>query len=165
MFLFKSALGKLSVIILIVLAFLKAGSMYSDYSVLRYKESQDAIIEELRKQVVSEVEKNTTATQENLAAALEAQRLYEETITDINRKHDNRMRELEKRADYYRSVSEAGTASCEDIRDIAARFDRRLAEGGELVRELRARLVLRDGQIEVLGKQLMADRLLLGQEY
>lgn len=165
MFPLKSVLARASIIILIIAAFLKAGSMYSDYSVLRYKQSQDDIIDELRKQVAIEVENNTTTTQENLVNMLEVQRIHEETIADINSKYDSRMRELEKRTDYYRSMSETNASTCSDLRDIATRFDRRLEEGGELVRELRARLVLRDGQIEVLGKQIMADRLLLGQEY
>lgn len=165
MFPLKSVLAKASIIILIIAAFLKAGSMYSDYSVLRYKQSQDDIVEQLRKQVAEEVEKNTKAAQENLVDMLEVQRIHEETIAGINSKYDSRMRELEKRTDYYRSMSETDASTCSDLRDIATRFDRRLEEGGELVRELRARLVLRDGQIEVLGKQIMADRLLLGQEY
>lgn len=165
MFQLKNALIKGLLLGFILFGILKAGIMYSDYSVLKYKESQAELVESLRKELAIEISKNTTITQDNLKDLLEAKNTYEKAVIDINNEYSGRMFELEKRAEYYRSMSKPDTTTCGDLGDVTTRLDRNLEEGRKLVIDLRERLVLREEQIKIIGKQLLADRKLLGQEH
>ena len=162
MFLLKNVLIKGSIVIVLILAVIKAGSMYSDYSVLRYKESQAQEIAILKKEIAAKERQNTELTQQHAIDILKASQLHEKAITAANTEHIGRMRKLEERAAYYKHLSESAGASCDDLRSITTRLDRRIEEGRLLVIELRERLVLRDEQLRIIGQQLVADRELLG---
>lgn len=129
-----------------------------------YKDRQSEETSKLVSKMNKLVHENNVLSQENTLELLELRKTYEASVNDLITEHTNRVRNLEKRSDYYRSMSQAGSVECGDLGDIATRLDRSLEEGRQLVVELRSRLGLREEQIRLIGKQLKADRHLLEQD-
>ena len=86
---------------------------------------------------------------------------YEATLSVNKHDNDKRLRTMGERLTYYEQLASTSTAECRDVIERTARLDRSLEEGRQLVIRLRAELVLRDGQLIVVGKQLLADRKLV----
>lgn len=165
MFLWKNVLSKFAIRAAVIAAVLYSISVYTDNAVLKYKEEQQKVTEALRKKLEVEVSKNAALMQRNTADLAKAKREYEITINDLNHEHTDRLRSLQERTNYYRGLSEASTAECRNLGNITTELDRNLVEGRRLVIELRERLELREQELRVIGKQLLADRKLLGQEH
>lgn len=165
MFLWKNVLSKFAIIAAAVTAVLYSISVYTDNAVLKYKEEQQKATEALRKKLEVEVSKNAALMQSNTADLAKVKREYEITINNLNHEHTDRLRSLQERTNHYRNLSEASTTECRNLGNITAELDRNLVEGRRLVIELRERLELREQELRVIGKQLLADRKLLGQEY
>lgn len=134
-------------------------------SVLRYKEEQAKVTAALTERVQELVVANAIVVQKNTSSLIVLRNKHENIVNDLRDEYSSRVRDLEKRASRYRSMSEAGAAQCGNLADITARFDRSLEEGRQLVVEFRSRLELREEQLRIIGNQLKADRHLLGQVY
>ena len=135
-----------------------------------------------------QVEWNKAVAAENQANTLKQQRIdkakdeYHAKLSSVTREleqarnatqvalanqraqYDRRLLDSSNRADYYRSLSEAGSAEREHLASYAARLDRSLEEGRYLVSELGATLRLRDAEIKTLAAQIIEDRKLLSTE-
>lgn len=91
-------------------------------------------------------EKDLKATADKLA---EERKQYESRISDINSNYSSRMLDMEKRLQYYSSLSastEVGD-TCRNLATRAAGLDRSLEEGRQLVGELKEAVILRDKQL------------------
>lgn len=93
-----------------------------------------------------------------------AQTQHEIALSEQRVVFEQRLRLSDRRAQVYLSQAEAGTATSRDLASHAARLDRALEEGRELVGELAATLGLREAQLRQLGAQLRNDRQLLAGE-
>ena len=156
-------MSKLIVALLAVIGIL--GLLYTNERnyVLKYKEEQFLAAEALRSRVSELVAENATITYQTTQDLVDLRTEHENTLNNLLTEYSGRLRNLEKRADRYRRLSETDTDECRDLGDITTRLDRSLEEGRFLVVELRERVVLREGQIGIIGKQLAADRHLLEQ--
>ena len=88
---------------------------------------------------------------------------YDEDIAAAQSGSDDRVRQSEARADKYRAMSQASAAEQKRLAEYAARLDRSLSEGRQLVAELRATLAERERTIHNLNQQINADRQLTGE--
>lgn len=73
-----------------------------------------------------------------------------------------RLQQSGERAAIYRDLSESGSAERDRLARHAAELDGSLEQGRLLVGELRSTLAERDEQLRLLGRQLTADRVLIG---
>ena len=77
----------------------------------------------------------------------------------------NRLRiSAEGRAAQYRAQAESGAAACSNLANRLEAFDRQLVEGVAVVGELRADLVRRDSEVNLLRSIIDADRVLMSKE-
>lgn len=106
---------------------------------------------------------NALAAQKYSTDLADLEKTYEDTLSRINLEHSGRLRNLEARSDRYRRMSQNSSSECRNLGDITAKLDTALEKGRQLVVELRERVILREQQIEIIGKQLAADRHLLEQ--
>lgn len=153
-------MSKLVVALLAVIGIL--GLLYANERnyVLKYKEEQFLAAEALRSRVNELVAENAAITYKTTQDLVDLRTEHENTLNNLLTEHSGRLRNLEKRADHYRRLSETDTTECRDLGDITTRLDRSLEEGRFLVVELRDKLKLRESQLRVIGNQLKADRYL-----
>lgn len=105
--------------------------------------------------------------EENLSIVLElndAKQKYEKDLININNSFNNKLLLSEQRATIYRNQAQAGEVERENLAAHAARLDRTLTEGQQVVKELRSGIELRDNTIDKLISQLKNDRKLLENE-
>lgn len=72
--------------------------------------------------------------------------------------YDVRLLQSTERADIYRRQANSTASDRNRLANHAAKLDRSLTEGRQLVTELRELVKLRDRQLILLGKQLTSDR-------
>lgn len=102
------------------------------------------------------------AKSETYARSLEEQKnAYETRLGELGADTDRRLRLSETRASVYQRQAQGGEAERRNLASHAAKLDRALEEGIEVVGELQELVGLRDHQLTQLGKQILADRLLL----
>lgn len=94
----------------------------------------------------------------------EAKQKYEKDIAYLNGSYTDKLRLSEQRASVYRNQAKAGEVERENLAAHAARLDKSLTEGQQLVRELKSAIELRDSNISTLIQQLKNDRKLLEKE-
>lgn len=77
-------------------------------------------------------------------------------------KHDFavRLQQSDKRASIYQRQAQGGASECRSLANHAARLDSTLEEGRAVVRELSEVVRLRDRELVLLSKQILADRSL-----
>lgn len=73
------------------------------------------------------------------------------------------LQQSDARAAHLLALSQAGPAQQRDVAEYAARLDRTVVEGRQLVGEFRTTLEQRDATIRALGAQILADRKLTGE--
>lgn len=156
-------MNRIPLVLLILTVMLSGKILYDKTVLLEHNQEQYRELVKLKDKVREIEDVNAENTRENTRRLEELRATYEDTITGMHVEYNDRMYELEDRAIYYRSLSETSSAECRDLSDIATRFDRNLEEGRRLVIELRERLLFREEQIRVIGRQMLADRQLLGQ--
>lgn len=128
-------------------------------SKLIYEEERRLLVER-----ISTLESNhRTDTQLNQERLLDAEKKYAKAISDQRISFDKRLRESKDRGEAYKHWLKNGTASTEYLASHAARLDRTLTEGRELVIEFRETLKLREEQLRLLGSQIKIDRNLVKQ--
>ena len=121
-------------------------------------------IEEQRKllQVAADLEKeHAVATDRNSTQLTNIRSAYESTINSINNEYNDRMLNLQKRTEHYRSLSQTNSTGCTELADHRDRLDRLIEEGRYLVIELREELTVRNKQLKVALDQIQTDRQLL----
>ena len=121
-------------------------------------------IEEQRKllQVAADLEKeHAVATDRNSTQLTNIRSTYESTINSINNEYNDRMLNLQKRTEHYRSLSQTNSTGCTELADHRDRLDRLIEEGRYLVIELREELTVRNKQLKVALDQIQTDRQLL----
>ena len=94
----------------------------------------------------------------------EAKKSHDKAINDLQRTHANRMRESEKRAEFYMQQAQGSTTEQYNLASHAARLDKSLSEGKTLARELRQTLEFRELQIRNLSEELINTREYLNEE-
>lgn len=105
--------------------------------------------------------------EKNLSVILElneAKQKYEKDIAYLTGSYNDKLRLSEQRASIYRNQAKAGDIERENLAAYAAKLDKSLTEGQQLVRELRSAIELRDSNISTLITQLKNDRKLLEKE-
>lgn len=114
-----------------------------------YKAQQKAVAEVYANSVMA-IQKSKQADLDQAAVKLsEERKRYEERIATIGSEHASRLLDMEKRLDYYSSLS-ASTEVGDTCRNLATRtagLDRSLEEGRQLVGELKEAVILRDKQL------------------
>lgn len=83
---------------------------------------------------------------------------YETELNSTKSEYTSRLHNSEKRASLYKHQAESGTTQCRDLAAHAARLDRTLERGRDLVQRLRITLRQRELEIGVIGSQLLLDR-------
>ena len=116
----------------------------------RIRDTYAALEAENRKQLV--------AVQKELQ---DAEANHQTELARITTEYDNRLRHSDTRAGVYKRQAEGGAVERSRLASHAAKLDRTLEEGRQLVAELRATVGLRDKQLESLAAQIRADRALL----
>lgn len=79
-------------------------------------------------------------------------------LAALERDHAQRMRNHTDRTIVYEYLSDSGATERANLASYAAQLDRSLEQGRLLVAELRSTVVQRDGQIQLLSEQIVADR-------
>ena len=95
------------------------------------------------------------------AKLTEAQKEHEKALADLNAAYAARLQQADNRATSYRKWAEADSTERERLANHAARLDRSLEEGRELVEELWATVRQRERELRVLGDQIKIDRGLI----
>lgn len=94
----------------------------------------------------------------------ETNKQYEVSLANLRNDYSKRLLDSDQRADVYKRQAEAGTTECGNLAIHAARLDKSLEQGRDLVREFRTTLRQREDQLRLLGQQLLNDRSLIGEE-
>lgn len=128
---------------------------YSAGSDARLKEYQENIISLQESFRVKENEWNKKNTEISLQLA-DAKKEYEESISSLTGSFNDKLRQSEARASIYRSQASSSESERRSLASHAAKLDRCLTEGQQVVRELRSTVELRDKQIKLLGDELIA---------
>lgn len=139
---------------------------------------KDSVQKEWNKAIIAEeqaksskVERITIAkdvyhekTDDLVEKAKVAQQRAEDSLRTQRSMYERRLRDSASRAEVYQRMSEASAIEQQRLADHAAKLDRSLEEGRQLVGELRSTLELRDEQIVILATQIQNDRELLSTE-
>lgn len=86
------------------------------------------------------VEEHAKNQRQLLQEIEDTKREHENFVADLRNEFSNRMLQSEKRGNIYRARAESAGAECRQLAEHAARLDRSLTEGRELVKEFRADL-------------------------
>lgn len=127
----------------------------------KYKKEQLEHALELNRKIRTLEQDNLDMSIKNQEELSKVRSEYETTLNVNKLNNDKRLRTMGQRLTYYEQLATTSTAECRDVIERTARLDRSLEEGRQLVIRLRAELVLRDGQLNAVGKQLLADRKLI----
>ena len=121
------------------------------------REAQDLLVQQLAKEEATHAERQNQVAQELVHVRDTAAR----DLAVQRAVYEQRLLQSSRRGEIYRSQAEAGSAACSDLASHAAKLDRALEQGRDLVGELRESLGLRDRQVVLLGEQIMTDRRLV----
>lgn len=127
------------------------------------KENVRKATEILKKKVEDAETLNRQQSKENTHALAEADKKYAVAVVNLRAEYDKRMQSSSTREASYKRLAEAGIVECGNLASHATELDRTLEEGRYLVRELRETLGLRDQQVILVGRQLLADRSLISE--
>ena len=83
------------------------------------------------------------------------------TLARLNVEYAGRMQLAEQRANHYQRKAKGGTVEQADLASHAAKLDRAVEEGRQLVAQLATTLRQRDDQLRAVSQQLINDRNLL----
>ena len=128
-----------------------------------YDACQSKYREELLKQQVENQQKEQAfnETINNLTVNLTETRIrYENTVNKLKSTHANELLKSEQRAELYKRYSEADKAKQRALAEHAARLDRSLTEGRELVKQLTETIRTRDAQLRALGVYFQENAML-----
>ena len=99
------------------------------------------------------------AKSETYARSLEEQKnAYETRLGELGADTDRRLRLSETRASVYQRQAQGGEAERRNLASHAAKLDRALEEGRQLVAQLATTLRQRDDQLRAVSQQLINDR-------
>lgn len=104
---------------------------------------------------------NQLLTQSIATEALKNEEQFQAAIAAVHAQYADRLRLATTRAGIYRQQAEGNSIERERLASHAAELDRSLEEGRYLVRELGETVKQRDRTIELLSRQIQADRKLL----
>lgn len=142
------------------------GSRYGANKVQLQWDAETAKYEQTLKEMEKQMTENETQhrkEQNRISNDLaESEKKYAVAIATNRAEYNDRLRESEKRASVYKSLSEAGAAERVDLARHTAELDRSLTEGIQLVEELSETIRLRDEQLILVGQQITNDRQLIG---
>lgn len=102
--------------------------------------------------------------QQIVASAVAADKQTSRAIAEQRVVYERRLLDSTTRAAEYRRMSEACSIESINLVDHAARLDRTLEEGRQLVYELRATLGLREEEIKLLAAHIQNDHTLFATE-
>lgn len=85
-----------------------------------------------------------------------AKKEHETGLASLRSSFDNKLRQSEKRASVYKRQAASTESERQHLADYAARLDRCIVEGQQVVGELAGLIELRDRQLELMGDQLKA---------
>ena len=128
-----------------------------------YDACQSKYREELLKQQVENQQKEQAfnETINNLTVNLTETRIrYENTVNKLKSTYANELLKSEQRAELYKRYSEADKAKQRALAEHAARLDRSLTEGRELVKQLTETIRTRDAQLRALGVYFQENAML-----
>lgn len=149
------------IMLLLLLLFVLNGKHNIETEFNKYKKEQLEYALQLNDKIRTLEQANLDMSIKNQEELSKVRSEYETILSVNERDNDKRLRTMGQRLTYYEQLAATSTAECRGIIERTARLDRSLEEGRQLVIRLRAELVLRDGQLTVVGKQLLADRKLI----
>lgn len=85
---------------------------------------------------------------------------YISYINNLSGSYNNELQSYKKRLSIYQRSSSAGTAQCKSLGSYAAKLDRSIIEGRQVVKELRGTIIQRDNQIRQLANYINSSRKL-----
>lgn len=121
---------------------------------LEYQEEINKIKERLRE----ERSQHQLKQQEHLAGMMELKKTHEKTISVIQSEYADRLLQSEQRGSLYRRKASTAGAEARELAEHAARLDRALTEGRELVRELREHIAQQRVAFTEVTNYLIEDR-------
>lgn len=119
-------------------------------------------IDALKVEINARERNHRTKANEISSRLAEAETKYAAELAGLRGSYTLRVRESTDRAKTYERMSESGATERANLASYAAQLDRSLVEGRQVVGELRSTLIQRDQQLIEVGKQLQADRELIG---
>lgn len=99
--------------------------------------------------------------QRNSDELAEKETAHAVTLARLNAEYAGRMQLAEQRANRYQRKAKGGTVEQADLASHAAKLDRAVEEGRQLVAQLATTLRQRDDQLRAVSQQLINDRNLL----
>lgn len=111
--------------------------------------------EKRRDKLAAEHRVETQEIEQRLVAAREE---YDAALRRLDAAYAGRLRQSDTRAGLYERAATAGADQCRDLAGHAARLDRSLEEGRDLVAKLASLAGQREQQLRLLGEQIRADR-------
>lgn len=127
-----------------------------DYQI---KKNQENINNVLRETHIKENQYRNEVEQINLELQ-KTKDYYVSYINSLSGSYNNELQQYKKRLSIYQHSSSAGTGQCKSLGSYAAKLDRSLVEGRQVVKELRATLIQRDLQIKQLANYINSTRKL-----
>lgn len=125
------------------------------------KEVTRKAMDSLRETITNQEVKHRADTASITSELAEARRKAEVSIASERAAYERRLQQSNGRASQYMQMAEAGKVEQGNLAIHAAKLDRTIVEGRELVQELRDTLGLRETELTQLGKQILADRELM----
>lgn len=165
---------KLSKIVLWLIGIgLVIGSYYLTYTI-GYSDGQDATQslwneeKEARDKAIKKTEMAYLAAEKSYLITigklnneiLSSKKIYDENLNSIESDFNLRLQQSNTRASIYQRQAQAGASECRSLANHAAKLDSSLEEGRAVVRELSEVVRLRDRELVLLSKQILADRSL-----
>ena len=117
-----------------------------------------------QERIAAAKDSNHVERQQIIASAVTADKQTLRAITEQRVVYERRLLDATARAEEYRRLSQACSAESYYLADHAARLDRTLEEGRQLVYELRATLGLREEEIKLLAAHIQNDYVLFATE-
>lgn len=124
------------------------------------KEARAEVIRKLQTSYAQLEDKYREESRQSVLRLSQANERHFIAIADIRHEYLGRLRKAEDRVSIYQRQAQSGTTERDSLASHTAKLDAALERGIDLVGRLEATLRLRDEQLIIIGKQLLAERAL-----
>lgn len=132
---------------------------YDSGSNYQIKKNQEHINNVLKENRIKENQYRNEVEQINLELQ-KTKDYYANYINSLSGSYNNELQSYKNRLRTYERSSSAGRTQCKSLASYAAKLDRSIVEGRQVVKELRGTIIQRDNQIRQLANYINSSRKL-----
>ena len=154
----KSNLFFLALLFVFVLLGYFVGVLHTTKQYTQMEIEYQEEINKIKDRLKDERNQHILKQQESLAAMTKLKESHEEAISVIQSQYTDRLLQSEQRGNLYRRKASTAGAEARELAEHAARLDRALTEGRELVRELREHIAQHRVAFTEVTSYLIEDR-------